>query len=84
MQLSGNGNSTPAESDTADSSNMLDPHFSAPEKFASKPMSVGEAVMQLRTSGDTLLLFLNAQTNQVNLVYEDDNGEYGWVEPQFA
>ena len=40
--------------------------------------------MQLQISGDTLLLFLNAQTNQVNLVYEDDNGEYGWVEPQFV
>ena len=40
--------------------------------------------MQLRASGDVLLLFLNAQTNQVNVVYEDDNGEYGWVEPQFV
>ena len=84
MQLSGNGNNTLAESDTDNSSNMLDPHFRAPEKFASKPMSVGEAVMQLQISGDTLLLFLNAQTEQVNVVYEDDNGEYGWVEPQFV
>ena len=63
---------------------MSAPYFRAPEKFAAKPMSVGEAVMQLRTSGDTLLLFLNAQTDQVNVVYEDDNGEYGWVEPQFV
>ena len=83
VQLSGNEEDTPVELDTSDSSNMPAPHFQAPEKFATKPMSVGEAVMQLRTSGDTLLLFLNAQTNQVNVVYEDDNGEYGWVEPQF-
>ena len=81
VQLSGNEEDTPATSDPSD---MLTPHFRAPEKFAAKPMSVGEAVMQLRTSGDTLLLFLNAQTDQVNVVYEDDNGEYGWVEPQFA
>ena len=84
VQLSGNSDDTPVESDTNDPPDMLTPHFSAPEKFASKPMSVGEAVMQLRTSGDDLLLFLNSGTNQVNAVYEDDNGEYGWVEPQFV
>ena len=84
VQLSGNEEDTPVELDTDDPSNVPSPHFSAPEKFASKPMSVGEAVMQLRSSGDILLLFLNAQTNQVNVVYEDDNGEYGWVEPQFV
>ena len=84
VQLSGNEEGTSVEFNTNDSSNMLTPHFMAPEKFASKPMSVGEAVMQLQSSGDVLLLFLNAQTNQVNVVYEDDNGEYGWVEPQFA
>ena len=84
VQLSGNEDDTLVEMNTEDPSNRLAPHFRAPEKFASKPMSVGEAVMQLRTSGDTLLLFLNAQTDQVNVVYEDDNGEYGWVEPQFV
>ncbi len=84
IQLSGNEEGTPVELDTNDASNMPAPHFQAPEKFAAKPMSVGEAVMQLQTSGDALLLFLNAQTNQVNVVYEDDNGEYGWVEPQFV
>ena len=84
VQLSGNEESTPLELDTRDLSNMRAPHFRAPEKFASKPMSVQEAVMQLQSSGDVLLLFLNAQTNQVNVVYEDDNGEYGWVEPQFV
>ena len=84
MQLSGNEEDASVDFDTDNPLNMPVPHFSAPEKFASKPMSVGEAVMQLQTSGDVLLLFLNAQTNQVNLVYEDDNGEYGWVEPQFA
>ena len=84
VQLSGNAEDTPVELDTSDPSDMPAPHFRAPEKFAAKPMSVGEAVMQLRISEDTLLLFLNAQTDQVNVVYEDDNGEYGWVEPQFV
>ncbi len=55
-----------------------------PEKFAPKPMTVEEAAMQLRTVGDSFLLFLNATTNQINLVYEEDSGEYGWVEPLFV
>ena len=55
-----------------------------PERFASKPMTPEDAAMQLHTNGDSLLLFLNAQTNQINVVYEDEQGEYGWVEPRFA
>ena len=54
-----------------------------PARFAAKPMTAEEAAMQLRASGDALLLFVNAQTNQINLVYEDDGAEYGWVEPEF-
>ena len=84
VQLSSNEEGAQVELDMDNPSNMPVPYFRDPEKFASKPMSVGETVMQLQTSGDVLLLFLNAQTNQVNLVYEDDNGEYGWVEPQFV
>lgn len=83
-QFSGDGEEAPVELDTEGLSDPSMSFFSAPEKFAPKPMTVEEAVMQLRTSGDLLLLFLNAQTNQVNLVYEEDGGEYGWVEPQFA
>jgi putative sigma-54 modulation protein len=47
-------------------------------------MTVEEAVMQLYTSDESLLLFLNAETNQINLVYEQENRGYGWVEPQFT
>lgn len=57
---------------------------SVPEKFASKPMTVEEAVMQMSTSNEALLLFLNAETNQINLVYEHESRGYGWVEPQFT
>lgn len=84
IQLSDDRESATMDLDVGDPSNDPVPFFSAPEKFAPKPMPVEEAIMQLQSSGDSLLLFLNAQTNQVNLVYEEDNGEYGWVEPQFA
>ena len=54
-----------------------------PEKFATKPMTVEEAAMQLQTSGDSFVFFLNAETNQINLVYEQEDETPAWVEPQF-
>ena len=53
-------------------------------------MTVEDAVMELQTSGDTLLLFLNADTGEINLLYEmvgesstvGGESRYGWVEPQ--
>jgi putative sigma-54 modulation protein len=52
------------------------------DKFADKPITAEEAAMQLETSGDTVLLFVNSETNQVNLLYQMDGGAFGWVEPQ--
>ena len=54
------------------------------EKFASKPLTVAEAATELQASNAAFLLFLNAETWQVNLLYEMAQGTYGWVEPLFA
>ena len=54
------------------------------EKFASKPLTVAEAATELQASDTAFLLFLNAETRQVNLIYEMVQGTYGWVEPLFA
>ena len=54
------------------------------EKFASKPLAVAEAAIELQASNAVFLLFLNAETRQVNLLYEMAEGTYGWVEPLFA
>ena len=53
------------------------------EKLAMKPMSVDEAVMQLELVDDTFLVFSNADTQQVNVIYARDDGTYGLIEPQF-
>ena len=54
------------------------------EKFAAKPLTVAEAATELQASNAVFLLFLNAETRQVNLLYEMEQGTYGWVEPLFA
>lgn len=56
----------------------------ASEKFAAKPLTLSEAAAELQTSGETLLMFLNSDTRQVNLLYQSNDGAYGWVEPSFT
>ena len=53
------------------------------EKLAMKPMNVDEAVMQLNLVDDPFLVFSNADTSQVNVLYARDDNSYGLIEPQF-
>jgi putative sigma-54 modulation protein len=52
------------------------------EAFAPKPMSVDEAAMQLHLDDDLFLVFLNAKSNRVNVIYKKNNGNLGLIEPQ--
>ncbi len=54
------------------------------DKFASKPLTLAEATTELQALNSGFLLFLNADTRQVNLLYEMTKGTYGWVEPLFT
>jgi len=54
------------------------------DKLADKPMTVEEAAMQFRLSKEDFLVFLNAGTDQINVLYRMQSGNYGWVEPEFV
>jgi putative sigma-54 modulation protein len=55
------------------------------EKFAIKPMSVGEAVLQLELLGPRqFLVFFNADNRKVNVLYRRKNGDFGLIEPMLA
>lgn len=45
-------------------------------------VTVGEAVMQLDLSEDPALLFTNAASDQLNMVYRRADGNIGWVNPK--
>ena len=53
------------------------------EKLTMKPMDVDEAVMQLELVDDLFIVFSNADTSQVNVLYARDDDTYGLIEPQF-
>ena len=46
-----------------------------------KPMDVEEALMQLNLSQDSFLVFTNARTDRVNVIYRRNNGDYGLIQP---
>jgi putative sigma-54 modulation protein len=50
-------------------------------RVAAKPMSVEEAVMQLGLRDDQFLVFTNAATETVNVLYRRKNGGFGLIEP---
>ena len=49
-------------------------------KFFAKPMAVEEAVMQMNLLGNEFLVFMNAASRQVNVVYRRKDGNYGLIE----
>lgn len=53
------------------------------EKIEMKPMSVEEATMQLDLVDEDFLVFYNADSQQVNVIYSRGEGTYGLIEPQF-
>jgi len=50
-------------------------------RLAPKPMSVEEAAMQLGLRRDQFLVFTNAATEAVNVLYRRKNGGLGLIEP---
>jgi len=52
------------------------------KRFAMKPMSLEEAILQMELSDEGFMVFLNANTNQVNVLYKRKDGHYGLIEPE--
>lgn len=46
-----------------------------------KPMDVEEAVMQMALIKDNFLVFTNARTDKVNVLYRRKDGDFGLIQP---
>ncbi|MDW2799602.1 ribosome-associated translation inhibitor RaiA [Clostridium boliviensis] len=53
------------------------------KKFAVKPMDPEEACVQMELLGHNFFVFLNGDTDEVNVVYKRNSGSYGLIEPEF-
>jgi putative sigma-54 modulation protein len=54
------------------------------EKYPVKPMSPEEAVLQMEFSKKQFLVFLNAKTEKVSVLYRRKHGDFGLIEPTFS
>lgn len=53
------------------------------DHFEPKPLHVDEAALRLEQRDDIFLVFLNADTEEVNVLYKRDNGNLGLIAPGF-
>jgi putative sigma-54 modulation protein len=53
------------------------------KRFAIKPMTTDEAILQMNLTGHSFFMFSNADSKEVNVVYKRKNGDYGLIEPEF-
>jgi putative sigma-54 modulation protein len=54
------------------------------ERYAVKPMFVDEAVLQIEMSNRQFVVFLNAKTDLVSILYRRKDNGFGLIEPTFA
>jgi putative sigma-54 modulation protein len=52
------------------------------KRFLVKPMPVDEAISQMELLGHDFFLFIDADTERLNLLYRRDDGNYGLIEPE--
>jgi len=50
-------------------------------RFAVKPMTAEEAVLQMESLGHDFYLFINAESEQTGVVYRRRDGSFGLIEP---
>ncbi|MDR1620667.1 MAG: ribosome-associated translation inhibitor RaiA [Clostridiales bacterium] len=52
------------------------------KRFALKPMTEEEAMLQMSLLDHSFYMFLNADTNDINVLYSRKDGNYGLIEPE--
>jgi putative sigma-54 modulation protein len=50
--------------------------------FAMPPMTIQEALEKLQLVGHDFYMFLNAETGEINVIYERNHGGYGVIQPR--
>ena len=53
------------------------------KRFDIKPMYTEDACVQMELLGHSFYVFINAETDQVNVVYKRKGGTFGLIEPEY-
>ncbi len=60
-----------------------EPKLIRTKRFPIKPMSIEEATLQMNLLGHSFFVFSNAETEEVNVLYRRQDGNYGLIEPEY-
>ena len=69
-----------SDDDTATFEEDLSDHIRI-KNIEYKPMDIEEAIMQMDLVNNNFLVFTNARTNHVNVIYRRKDGYYGLIQP---
>jgi putative sigma-54 modulation protein len=70
----------PVDGQTAPDAKGHDYKVVKSSKFFARPLSIDEAIMQMNLLGNEFLVFTNAESRDVNVVYKRSDGNYGLIE----
>lgn len=59
----------------------VEPKIIRRKQFVMKPMDVEEAILQMNLLGHDFFVFRNAETEEICVVYQRKDGNYGLIEP---
>ena len=76
------GEETPSMTRSAAAAADGGPRVIRSRRYAVKPMSVDEALLQAQGSRDTFLVFRDARSQRVSVLYRRPDGHYGLIEPE--
>lgn len=57
-------------------------HVVKTKTFPVRFMNVEEAILQMNLLGHTFFMFRNDVSNEINVVYKRNDGQYGVLEPE--
>ncbi|MEO0342492.1 MAG: ribosome-associated translation inhibitor RaiA [Pseudomonadota bacterium] len=67
--------------ETDSEASQCEPLIIAENSSKIRKISVGEAVLEMELTGDSFLIFKNESSGSLNVVYQRDDGNYGWLDP---
>jgi putative sigma-54 modulation protein len=59
------------------------PRIHRSESYSVKPLSVEDALLELESSAEEVLVFRDSTTDQVSVIYRRADGDFGLVEPEY-
>jgi putative sigma-54 modulation protein len=54
------------------------------ERYRLKPLSLEDALMELESTGHEILVFRDAGSTRINVLYRRGDGHFGLIEPEFG